>query len=247
MTTREATGLLAIPAATTGLSHRNLADRLFTFAWGAIQWPWLLRSLSPGRRRDREALLRELDLTADALPALGSWKADAAFLRMLAAHVAQHRPQTVVELGCGASTLLLARALQRAGSGTLISHDQHLPFVCATRAWLHEFGLDIDLRHAPLAAAQAPWRGGWYDLGELPPQIDLLVVDGPHWGVYPFARGAAEELFPRLAVGGMVMLDDGARPGERVVMARWRRRWPNMRFGLVHAGPKGTVVGRRLA
>jgi hypothetical protein len=40
-----------------------------------------------------------------------------------------------------------------------------------------------------------------------------------------------------------VLLDDAARPGERVVAARWRRDWPNFRFTLL-PGAKGTP-GRR--
>jgi len=225
---------------------RPLSDRAFTFLWGGIQWPWLLRSLSGGSAADRATLLSELGLPPEALPGLGSWRADAGFLRLLAAYVRARMPETVVEFGCGATTLVLARALQLAGRGTLISHDNDAAFAEATRAALAAAGLAADIRVAPLRAAPPPWRGAWYATGVLPKRIDLLVVDGPHWAVHPFARGAAESLFDRLPPGGVVMLDDGARPGERVVMARWRRRWPGMRFRLAHTGPKGTVIGERL-
>ena len=41
------------------------------------------------------------------------------------------------------------------------------------------------------------------------------------------------------------MMDDAARPGERVVAGRWKKRWPDFDFELVKAGSKGTLVGRR--
>ena len=34
--------------------------------------------------------------------------------------------------------------------------------------------------------------------------------------------------------------------GERVIAARWRRRWPNFRFELVNRGTKGTLIGTRV-
>jgi hypothetical protein len=71
------------------------------------------------------------------------------------------------------------------------------------------------------------------------------VIDGPPWTIHPYVRGAAESLFDRIAPGGVVMLDDGARPGERVVAARWRRRWPNFDFRLENSGTKGTLIGVR--
>jgi hypothetical protein len=47
-------------------------------------------------------------------------------------------------------------------------------------------------------------------------------------------------------VGGTVMLDDAARPGERLVARRWRKRWPNFTFRLDKSGSKGTLIGTRL-
>src|SRR5689334_16507793 len=125
MTSRETTGLLPRPldAALLAETGRSLADRLTVYAFGAIQWPWLLRSLNGGTKAEKRALLARLDLPSDALPNLGSWKADTGLLTLLTDHILQSRPRLVVEFGTGASTLILARALQMAGGGQLISFE----------------------------------------------------------------------------------------------------------------------------
>lgn len=225
---------------------RRLSERAFTWAFGLIQWPWLLRSLSGGPEAARCELLALLDLADDALPALGSWKADAFFLRLIAEHVRDARPQSVVELGAGATSLVAARSLQLWGGGSLVSFDQHAPFVAATREWLGQLGIPADLRVAPLGPPPPGFPGAWYQLANVPERIDLLIVDGPPWTVHPLARSAAETLFDRIPVGGMVLLDDAARPGERLVAAQWKRRWPDFRFRHVPGGTKGTLVGMRV-
>lgn len=242
MTSRETTRLLAHGDA--GVEHR-WGDRLAVIAYGAIQWPWLLRSLSGGSQQDKRRLLARLDLPQGALPNLGSWKADTALLHRIVDTIEALRPRQVVELGCGATSLVIARALERNGGGRLTSFDQHADFLHATAAWLGEHGLSADFRHAPLAPAPRGWPGHWYRLTDVPGSIDLLVIDGPPWTIHPHVRGAAETLFDRIAPGGTVLLDDAARPGERVVARRWRARWPNFRFTLDRRGTKGTLVGER--
>lgn len=244
MTTKNLTGLLAKEASGPGKGMRTVGERAFQVAFGAIQWPWLLRSLSGGRRRDKAALLDRIGLAPDALPNLGSWKADTHLLTLIVDTIERTRPRTVVELGCGATSLVIAQALSRHGGGRLTSYDQHADFVTETRHWLHGHGLDADMHHAPLATPPLGWPGMWYDLSHLPPEIDLLVIDGPPWALHPMVRGAAESLFPRLSSAAVVLLDDAARPGERIVAQRWRSRWPDMRFDLDSRGTKGTLVGR---
>ncbi|WP_129793361.1 class I SAM-dependent methyltransferase [Sphingosinicella sp. CPCC 101087] len=247
MTTREATSLLprAADTAVIGEYGRSLSEWAAVVAFGAIQWPWLLRSLHGGTLAQKHALLDRLDLPYDALPYLGSWKADTGLLKLLVDHILEHKPALVVEFGAGASTLVLARAMQQAGGGTLISFDQHPDFVDATRQWLADYALEADLRPAPLKPSPEGWPGLWYDHGPLPNGIELMLIDGPPWSVHPLTRGAAVSEFDHIAPGGTVMLDDAARPGERLVARRWRKLRPDFDFDMDKSGTKGTLIGRR--
>ncbi|TCD04922.1 class I SAM-dependent methyltransferase [Erythrobacteraceae bacterium CFH 75059] len=245
MTTKNSTGLLSTSDGT------SLADAAFTRQWlekigfSLIQWPWLLRSLWGGSRAEKERLLDRIGLPRDALPNLGSWKADTFLLHRIVDEIEARRPAVVVELGSGATSLVIAAALRHHGGGRLHSYDQHRPFVSAMGEWLAEHGLDASFRHAPLRNRSPAWPGVWYDLDDVPDAIDLLIVDGPPWTIHPLVRGAAETLFPRLASGGAVLLDDAARPGERVVARRWKRRWRNIAFQFERGGSKGLLIGRR--
>jgi predicted O-methyltransferase YrrM len=155
------------------------------------------------------------------------------------------RPQHVVELGCGASTFVAARALQLFGGGKIVSFDQHADFASTTQDWIRENDMDVEIRHAPLGPPPAGWPGHWYQLSDIPAEIDLLIVDGPPWALHPHVRGAAASLFPHLRPGGRVLLDDAARPGERVVARRWRKEHRNMDFKLDSQGAKGTLLGHK--
>ncbi len=246
MTTRETTGLLPRSGTDSATHVRSAADWAALLAIGAVQWPWLLRSLRGGSKRAKRALLDRLGLPHDALPNLGSWKADTGLLTLVADHILTSKPKVVVEFGTGASTLIIARALQMAGGGTFISFEQHPEFVRANREWLAEHGLEADLRAVPLRTSNE-WPGLWYDHGTLPASVDFLIIDGPPWTIHPLTRGAASSLFEQIAPRGTIMLDDAARPGERLVARRWRKQWPDFDFRLVKSGTKGTLVGQRRA
>lgn len=238
----------AIDDAPLAAIERSLTDRAMVLAFGAIGWPWLLRSLGGGSPAMRAALLKRLGLPEDALPALGSWRADASLLTIIADRILATRPRTIVEFGGGTTTLIAARALAlnaAAGSpGTLLSFDGEERFAAETRALLATQGLEADVRAAELEPARGDWPGSWYSHGPLPDRIDLLIVDGPPWFLHPYVRGNADIAFDRIAPGGMILLDDAARPGERVVAKRWQNKWRDFDFSYV-PGSAGTLVGVR--
>lgn len=245
MTTKLLTGLLSKPVETSAEARCTPGERAFQIAFGAVQWPWLLRSLYGGTHAQKQALLARLGLEADALPHLGSWKADTYLLHRIVDIVETAQPANVVELGSGATSLVIAKALAMHGGGRLHSYDGHAPFVTAMQGWLAEHDLEADFHHAPLMQRDVRWPGLWYALTEVPGSIDLLVIDGPPWAVHPFARGMAERLFALIAPGGTVLLDDAARPGERYVARRWKKAWPDFEWRYEGAGTKGLLVGTR--
>ena len=51
-----------------------------------------------------------------------------------------------------------------------------------------------------------------------------------------------ECLFDRLSPGALVLLDDGARPGERVVARRWKKRWPQIEFARQPGSQGGDMI-----
>ena len=240
--------MTARPDAQGDYSRRTPGETALLMLFYVLNAPVLLRSLFGGSRSSREALLRRLGLPDDAIPAMGGWKADVGFLTFLTDYILAEKPQYVVEFGAGASTLVIAKALELAGrtDAEFVSFEQHRDFCEQVRSWLERFDLSADVRHAPLQKPPAGWPGMWYAHKGLGSRIDLLVIDGPHWAIHPFTRGAAATLFDRIKIGGAVLLDDAARAGERFVIRRWRREWPNFEFSMAKAGSKGLLIGRRI-
>jgi len=201
------------------------------------------------RAAARAELLELTRLTDTQVPPDGGWVAGADFLLLLARQVLSQKPQLVVEFGSGVSTVIIARCQQLNGGGRLLSFDHDAGFAELTRRRLKSAGVAGEVRAAPLKAGTDGYGGSWYDHGELPQGIDLLVIDGPPaWReAEAESRGsAAPAAFAKLAPGGVVLLDDAARPGEQRVVERWRREYAQLSFDWM-ATQKGTLVASRAA
>lgn len=242
MTSREQTGFLAKDHDAN--AHVTWKDRLTVAAFAPFTAPFLLKSLRGGSKAEKKRLLDRLDLPEDALPHLGSWKADTGLLHLVVDTIEKERPRHVVEFGCGASSLVIAAALKKAGLPPHLSFDQHADFVESTKTWLATHGLEADIRHAALKPG-SDWPGLFYDTGPVEPGIDLMVIDGPPWSLHPMTRGAADRLFGQLAERATILLDDASRPGERLVARRWAREHPDIDFKLWKGGEKGTLIGKK--
>ncbi len=141
-------------------------------------------------------------------------------------------PRVVVECGSGRSTVLLARRLRELGGGSVHSLEHDPAWAQLTRMRLAAEDLtaiatviEAPLGYHPLAPEGCRWYASWA-LGELPGEIDLLLVDGPPAGEPAIERGrypALPALAERLAPGADASPWTTAhRAGERWVLDRWR-------------------------
>ena len=180
-----------------------------------------------------QGLYVELQLE-HSLPPTRGWAGSPDFLLEVARQVRSARPRVVVECSSGVSTVVIARSLQRNGSGKLYSLEHDADYARLTRAQLLRHGLqdwatvlDAPLVTHPLGDDSWPW----YDLAALPQDIaiDLLVIDGPPQATHALSRyPAAPLLFPRLTSGAMVLLDDASRPDEQAALQRWGAEFPDL-------------------
>ena len=156
-----------------------------------------------------------------------------------------------MECSSGTSTVILARCMQLNGSGKVFSLEHDPVFAGQTRANLARHGLEqwatvIDAPLVPFQPDQAEDRR-WYCLESYPHAlaIDMLVIDGPPSGINPLARyPAGQALFPQLAPGAAVFLDDAARPDEQATLRLWQREFPDLEFGVRYC-EKGCATMRK--
>ncbi|OJF13696.1 O-methyltransferase [Couchioplanes caeruleus] len=160
------------------------------------------------------------------MPSSGDFALNPTDLLDLLYLVRLRRPQLVVELGSGTSTVWLAYALEKTG-GRLVSLDHDGDYARKTREQLDAHGLSAvaEVRTAPLTELAVDGKTyRWYDVEKLADvrDIDLLLIDGPPAATGPDARyPALHALQSRLAPVATVVLDDADRPDEQDAVRRW--------------------------
>lgn len=178
--------------------------------------------------------LRELLHLTAPLPPLRGWAAAPDLLLVIARHALNTRPAVIVECSSGASTVVLAQAARQNGTGHVYSleHDPH--YAGMTRSLLADHGLQdlatvIDAPLEPVTIQGQTYN--WYSdagLAGIGP-IDMVVMDGPPFYVNRLARyPAGPKLFPRLAAGAAVFMDDATREGEKKAVERWLAEFPHL-------------------
>jgi len=158
----------------------------------------------------------------------GGWAADPHMLESVVLLLQEKQPVSILELGSGASTVVIAEFLRSRGTGRLVSVDHEARFAEATRAQLKARGLEsfVDIVVAPLSRQRVNGRPcEWYTadwkrcIGQ---PVDFLVVDGPPARTQKEARYPAFPLLaPFLAAGCTIVLDDGSRADERTIANEW--------------------------
>ena len=170
---------------------------------------------------------------------------------ILASQILQTRPDLILEMGSGVSTVVAGYMLQRNGHGRIISLEHSQGFVAAAAEVVTQHGLDeyVQVIHAPLTALMIGDDSyQWYDRGVLHMldhrPIDLLFVDGPPGFIGKLARyPALPVLYDYLAQHAIVILDDADREDEKIIASKWSNEYQG--FTAVHLPTmRGALIAR---
>jgi predicted O-methyltransferase YrrM len=169
------------------------------------------------------------------LPLGGKWALGWDGATILAREVGSTGPEVVVELGSGASSLVIGLQLRASGHGHLYTLDHEPEYAALTRRHVTALGLDrwVTVLDAPLVEhALEGERFRWYALPDAVrsvAHIDLLVVDGPPQKTDPGGTPrfpAMPVLAGSLGPGSVIFVDDARREAEQRMLERWLRDEP---------------------
>lgn len=158
------------------------------------------------------------------------WRMSQPALRAVAEHVASRKPQTILETGPGASSLIYLKYQQLSLPPvryTILdeSGPWHEKFLRAIKSFLNE---NLRIVATKLTAEY------YYDVPQLPKEpavYDLISLDGP---ADSDARGslmALTLLNERVSSHTCVLVDDTHRPGEQAVV-NWLQQLRLKRYGV---------------
>lgn len=202
--------------------------------------------------RQTEALLSLYATLKPSYPLASTrrWAASPDFLLKLSELILFKRPDFVLELGSGVSTVVAASCLRLNGKGKLISLDDDPDYAQATRnaLMLHDLANIAEVVHAPLRETQVNGATQpWYDIGrlKLDCRIDLLVIDGPQLSVGKLARYPALPLLAdKLSDDAVIMLDDAIRQDEKQVVAQWQKEFQDKIFRYIEMEKGAYIISK---
>lgn len=185
---------------------------------------------------------------------LGGWSIDSFLGKFLIQTLMENPPKTIVELGSGSSTLLIARCMQLLGRNDFrhIAVDHEERYLNLTRQFLalNELEDRIEFWICPLRHMEEIdklWYGDLLGrLGET--KIDLLLVDGPPGFLQIESRlPALPLLLPYLNEHCVIILDDAGRRDERSIAKNWSSNYPEFTVEFIKEGHGVAILQRNMA
>ena len=159
------------------------------------------------------------------------WAASPEFLAHLYQQIRNQKPQLVLDIGSGLSTVVAGHAVRQNGQGRVLAWEHLEEYAAQTWKLVEDQSLSdwVRVEFAPLIERNL--RGQvfeWYSAelaGE--DKIDVLIVDGPPGSTGPMARFPAIPLLKKsLSPSASVFLDDINRPEEREILSKWQVMLP---------------------
>ncbi len=180
------------------------------------------------------------------MPFGGNWALTPDAAVILAREIAIRRPETIVELGSGVSTVMVGRLLRQMGCGHLISLDHDPDWAKETRRHILANGLQdyVEVLDAPLTRQQFDGKNfDWYQVPEQLrhiEQIDMLTVDGPPQTTdatvlarYPALPAFADQLSEH----AVIYIDDAKRDTEKEMVKKWLQQYPGWKSRMIDTIP----------
>ena len=187
------------------------------------------------------------------LPYLSGWAAFPELINTILGEVKTLKPDHIIEIGSGSSTIITSYLLEELEKGFIHSLDHDEFYGGKTKTQLVQHGLAdyAEIHFTPLVNQPVGNKKyTWYDLSSFKLEensVQLLVVDGPPEKTQQHARYPAVPLLSKyLDKNAVIILDDAGRKEEQEIVQMWLKEFPEFEHEFIPT-EKGISVLRRKA
>lgn len=185
------------------------------------------------------------------IPAMNGWAATPELAVTVLKEIIRNKPNTIVELGSGVTTLINGYGLEKYNpKGKMISIDHDSDYAAITNSEIELHGLEnvVELRVAPLKKVNINSTAQtWYDSSafEFKAKIDLLIVDGPPVKTEKYARyPALPVLHEHLSDSCTIIIHDTKRKQESAIVKNWLNEFPSFQESKLRTDKGISVLSR---
>jgi hypothetical protein len=168
------------------------------------------------------------------LPETRGWAASPDLLKKITEEIFYRKPNYIVEMGSGVSTIVIAYCLKQLGKGRVVSFEHDDKYADINNRLIKYYDLEnvANIILAPLkeiVIKDGTWL--WYDKDSMifEQPIDFLIIDGPPGDIQKLSRYPTLPLLYRhLSSRSTIILDDGLREDEKKIVALWENEYENI-------------------
>ncbi len=181
-------------------------------------------------------------------PIMREWPASPDFMKRLINIIIEEKPETILDVGSGITSIIAGYCVQKYGMGKVISIDHERKYYNITKDNLEKHNLHqfVHLQLAPLKnyiIKGKEWQ--WYDKSFMKKgqKFDLIIIDGPPGFIQPHSRYPVLQIIKHnLNKEFTILLDDGARKEESEIVELWKKDMPELKHTYFEEDEKGTFL-----
>ncbi len=180
----------------------------------------------------------------------GGWSIDSFLAKLLVQKLLEYRPNVILEIGSGSSTILIEKCIKILGyhpDHIVIDHESH--YLDITKNLAEKNGLNscIEFNLCPLGIIDnndSLWYQGIPEILKNR-KIDLLIIDGPPESTCHLARyPALPVLHKYLSQECLILLDDANRDDEKLIISKWMTLDKSFKLELITEGHGVAILSR---
>ena len=183
----------------------------------------------------------------------GEWAIDSNLGKFLIDYIIEHKPQNILEIGSGTSTVLISKLMSKleyTHNHLVVDHEEKYLRKTSEILTLNSINTHTKLLWLPLerktilGEEYLYYRNLEEEIGDI--CLDFVIIDGPPESTGNLARFPALPLLhEKLSKNAVLILDDYCREQEKAIVSKWLSLYPDFSLEIIEKGHQCAILRKK--